>query len=91
MHIGEDYYFDIQKSKLYLNKMNITLGSKEELLLQLLLESKGEIVPFSHIEYMIWRTNSINHTTLKTLIYRLRTKLDYKFIETVQSVGCKIC
>lgn len=91
VHIGEDYYFDIQKSKLYLNKMNITLGSKEELLLQLLLESKGEIVPFSHIEYMIWRTNSINHTTLKTLIYRLRTKLDYKFIETVQSVGCKIC
>lgn len=91
LHIGEDYYFDMQKSKLYLNKMSINLGSKEELLLQLLLESKGEIVPFSHIEYMIWGTNSISESTLKTLIYRLRTKLDYKFIETVQSVGCKIC
>ena len=30
--------------------MNITLSSKEELLLQLLLESKGQLIPFSHIE-----------------------------------------
>lgn len=90
IHIGEDYYFDIQKSKLYFNSIHISLGSKEELLLRLLLESKGKIVPFSHLEYMLWGNNSVCESTLRTLIYRLRTKFDYKFIETVQSVGCKI-
>lgn len=91
LHIGEDYYFDMQKSKLYFNSMNIILSSKEELLLLLLLESKGQLIPFSYIENIIWGTNCISKSTLQTLIYRLRTKLDYKFIETVQTVGCKIC
>lgn len=91
IHIGEEYFFDMQKSKLYFNSININLGSKEELLLRLLLQSKGQIIPFSHIEFLIWGNNSVSESTLRTLIYRLRTKLDYKFIETVQTVGCKIC
>ena len=89
--LGEDYYFDMKKNKLYVNTTNIHLNSKEELLLHILIESKGQILSFDSIKCLIWNTNIISESTLKNLIYRVRTKLNYMFIEIVPNIGCKIC
>jgi len=91
IHIGEDYYFNKIENRLYFKSLAINLGSKEILLLKILLESKGQVVTFESIESLIWGTNSISNSTLRTLIYRLRSKLEYKFIETIPFLGCKIC
>ena len=90
IHLGENYYFEKEKNRLYFKALNIKLGRKEKLLLKLLVESKGHIVPFEDIAYMIWGTNSISNSTLRTLIYRLRAKLEHKLIETITNVGCRI-
>lgn len=76
---------------MYVNTTNIHLNSKEELLLHILIESKGQILSFDSIKCLIWNTNIISESTLKNLIYRVRTKLNYMFIEIVPNIGCKIC
>lgn len=89
--IGEDYYFNKKEDRLYFKSLPINLGSKEVLLLKILLESRGQIVTIKNLETLIWGDNSISSSTLRTLIYRLRTKLEYKFVETIPYVGCRIC
>lgn len=89
-HIGNNYYFDARKLDLYYNDMPIKLSKKEKLLIDILLKAKGAIVPLEELEYMIWMDEPASTSSLRTLIYRLRTKLDYKIIETVPYHGCKI-
>lgn len=87
--IGESYFFDSHNQELFYNEMPIKLSKKERTLLSLLIEAKGNIVRFTDIENHIW-DEYVTNSALRTLIYRLRAKLDYKLIETVPAFGCKI-
>lgn len=87
--IGDSYYFDMQNEQLFYNEMPIKLSKKERMLLVLLLEAKGNILKFEYIEREIW-DDFVTGSALRTLIYRLRSRLDYKLIETIPSFGCKI-
>jgi DNA-binding response OmpR family regulator len=89
-NLGNNYYFDNNEDKLYYKDLQIKLGQKEISLMKILIESKGNIVSFEELESRIWNTNSISDSTLRTLIYRLRGKLEYKLIETIPNMGCKI-
>ncbi|MDD2896531.1 MAG: response regulator [Aliarcobacter sp.] len=88
--LGQNYYFEERKNRLYYKALPINLGSKEKELLKILVESKGKVVAFSDIEYKIWGNNTVSNSTLRTLIYRLRAKLEHKLIETIPNVGCLI-
>ena len=88
--LGQDYYFEERKNRLYYKALPINLGSKEKELLKILVESKGKVVAFADIEYKIWGNNIVSNSTLRTLIYRLRAKLEHKLIETIPNVGCLI-
>lgn len=90
INLGNDYYYDKGNEILYFKSMPIKLGVKEKLLVSMLVQANGQFVSFREIEYMIWPDGPISDSTLRTLIYRLRSKLDYKLIETLSSVGCKI-
>jgi len=89
-HLGSNYYYDELKQDLYYENINIKLTPKEKKLLKLLIDAKGQIVPFDVIEYELWDTLDISSSTLRTLIYRLRTKLEYKLIQTVLQEGCRL-
>lgn len=88
--LGNGFYFCNKDKVLYFEDMLIKLSIKEKELLSLLVEANGQIVSFSSLEYFIWPHNPISDSALRTLIYRLRAKLEYKLIETIPSVGCKI-
>ena len=90
LKLGFDYYYDKELNKLYYKDMLIKLGLKERQLIRLLIKANGEIVPFDELEYKIWHNHSISSSTLRTLIYRLRSKLHFDLIETVSNVGCKV-
>jgi len=89
-HIGLNYYFDLLNKNLFYKNKPIHLSSKERELLIILIEAKGSIVPFTEIEYFLWPHEPISNSNLRTLIYRLRTKFEYKLIETIPSFGCKL-
>lgn len=89
-NIGLDYYYDRDLAKLFYKDLPIKLSTKESLLLKLLIDAKGELITFEELEYQIWPAASISGSTLRTLIYRLRSKLEHKLIETTPMVGCRL-
>lgn len=89
-HIGNNYYFDMHKLELYYNEIPIKLSKKEKMLICILLKAKGTIVSLEELEYEIWHDEPASSSSLRTLIYRLRSKLDYKVIDTIPYHGCKI-
>ncbi|PUE66458.1 response regulator [Arcobacter lacus] len=88
--LDEDYSYDLKNEILFFDLKPIKLSQKENQLLKILVESKGQFISFKEIESLLWQDFPINDSTLRTLIYRLRTKLSYKIIETIPSIGCKI-
>jgi len=88
--IGDNYFFDEINQELYYQDKPIKLTPKEKQFLALLIESKENIVSFETIEYELWDDTTISSTTLRTFLYRLRAKLEYKLIETVSMSGCRI-
>lgn len=89
-HLGAGYYFNFKEDKLYFNELFLNLGDKELQLLKLLIEAKENIVTFQTIENKLWREKAVSASTMRTLIYRLRGKLEYKLIETVFNQGVKL-
>lgn len=90
LDLGFGYYFDKEKERLYFNEMKIKLGAKELVLLKELIKVNGKIIVFEDLETLIWGEKNVSESTLRTLIYRLRAKLDYKIIETIVGQGCRI-
>jgi len=88
--IGFDYYFDVAYKTLYYKSKPIKLSMKEKILLATLVDAKGNIVSFEKLEYILWSQDTVSPSALRTLIYRLRTKLEYKLIETIPAFGCKL-
>ena len=89
--LSHDYYYSLNDYlRIYYENQEIVLTKNERLFLEVLLNAKGELVPFSTIEHYIWVDKSISDSTLRTLMYRLRSKFNHKLIETVNTLGCKI-
>jgi len=89
-HIGLEYYFDLDNDNLYYQNLLINLTSKEKQLLKILILARGNVVSFEQLEYDIWPDNPISNSTLRTLLYRIKTKLEHKLIENIHSCGCKL-
>lgn len=88
--LGDNYSYDLCNNQLYYSNIPIKLSIKENSFLKILIEAKGKVISFTELEYLIWPDNPISRSTLRTLIYRTRAKLEYKIIETIPFVGCKL-
>lgn len=89
-NLGLGYCYNLKDEILYFEDLFIRLSKNETKLLNILVEGRGTIVPYSTIEYFIWPDGIVSESTLRTLIYRLRGKLDFKLIETISPIGCKL-
>jgi len=88
--IGFDYYYDLKNDNLFYKDQPIHISVNEKLFLKLLISANGKIVPFSRIEEYIWRNTNLSNGAFRTLVYRLRSKLEFKLIENVPSFGYKL-
>lgn len=88
--LGFGFYFEENEKLLFYDNMPIKLSSKEQELLSILVAARGQIVPFRTLENFIWPESPVSDSTLRTLLYRLRSKLEYKLIITIPSIGCRL-
>lgn len=88
--IGGEYYFDTYEEKLFYGDAFISLSQNELKLLRLLIDAKGQFVTFTTLEDEIWRDKVVSDSALRTLIYRLRSKLEYKLIENEFKYGVRL-
>jgi DNA-binding response OmpR family regulator len=54
------------------------------------ISARGTTVSFKEIEGVVWGDNATSESTRRTLIYRLRSKLEYRLIETTPNVGVRL-
>lgn len=90
INLGCGFYFEPKERTLYFEEISIKLSTKEKEFLSLLVEANGNLVTFETFEHFIWPEAPVAQSTLRTLIYRLHTKLEHKLIETIPSIGCKL-
>lgn len=85
--IGDNYCYDEINQNIYYKDKLISLTFNEKKLFYILYKSKNKIVPFETIEYEIW-DDIVSSGALRTLLYRLRSKIEHKFIQTISKEGC---
>jgi len=90
IEIGEGYYFDKDNDKLIYKQLPIKLTKKELELLKLILFSPNNKVSYKMIEIDIYNGEIVSNSAIRTLIYRLRCKLEHKFIENEFNYGIKL-
>lgn len=88
--IGDGFYFDIEKQLLNKNNIPIKLSKNEKNLLILLLNARGNIVSFEDIERNVWSDKVVANSTVRSLIHRLRCKLNPKLIKNHLGIGCQL-
>ncbi|MEA3553329.1 MAG: response regulator [Campylobacterota bacterium] len=89
-YIGFDYYYDIDEELLYYKDKHIKLGRKERILMTMIVKAKGNVIHAKDLEEMIWRAQKPSHSALRTLVYRLKSKLGCQIIETTYSYGYRL-
>lgn len=88
--IGFDYYYDLKNDNLFYKDQPIQISINEKKFLRLLIAANGQIVPFATVEEYIWQNTNMSSSAFRTLVYRLRSKLNFKLIESVPSFGYKL-
>lgn len=87
--LGDDLVYIRQEKQLRYKNEIIVLTSKEDMLVSLLVENRGRIVPSEHLEFAIWNTDE-KHAHLRQLINRLRKKLPIDIIKNQIGKGYEI-
>jgi len=85
--LDEDFCYDKKSHILYEHNKIVSLSNKESLLLALFIKNINTLVTNYMIENEIWPDKEANSNTIRTLIKRLRAKLNHKFITTLTSQG----
>jgi len=90
INLSNGYSFDLHHEMLYHNDVFQKLSVKKLKLMKLLIEAKGEAISFKNIEEELWQENSPSDSSIRTLIYRLRSELAPGMIETESNYGIKL-
>jgi DNA-binding response OmpR family regulator len=85
--LDDNFTFNSKSSQLLYNNTIINLTKKERTLLLFFLEHKNHLVSIADIEYQLWPEKESSPSRRRSLISRLRQKLNQNFIETYPSEG----
>ena len=88
--IDDNLKFDKSKSELFRNDEKIKLTKNEKKLFEVMSQKADEIVSFEQISIYIWREELYDMGKLRTLIYRLRQKLNTNPFENLYESGYKL-
>ncbi len=87
INLGYEFSFDTKNKFLFYKKEQIHLTKKESELLNFLISYKNSVVSNYMIEYELWPDEDASSNRIRTLIQRLRKKLNRQFIKTVPKRG----
>ncbi len=88
LKINETYTYDLNKKLLYDKKEIVNLSKKESLLLEVLINKKGEINTNEILKKAIWNDVNTSDATLRTVIKRVKDKIEKNdFIVSKKGLG----
>ena len=86
----KEFSFNQETQELIYLGESIHLTKQEQMLLLLLISNKNNILSIYTLENTIWPFKDNNENTRRSLIRRVRAKLNYKFLETIHSIGYRL-
>ncbi|MFA6191453.1 MAG: response regulator [Sulfurimonas sp.] len=84
---GEDYYLDIGLSETFYKGKKIKLTKKENAFLRLLVAQMGVAVSFEQAINYVWDESGATENSVRTLVWRLRSKLKDDVIKNASGIG----
>lgn len=92
VQLNDTVNFDLINSQIIKENKIVKLTNKETAFLKLLLQKKGQLVPYKTIEEIIWydENKQMSSTSLRTLVKNLRKKIANDIIENVPKIGYRL-
>jgi DNA-binding response OmpR family regulator len=88
--LGKNLYYNAATKELYRNGAVVSLGSKEQELLALLLTNRYATLTKEDIAKNLWPLDPICESAIKNIILRLRKKLGIDIIVSVRGIGYRL-
>jgi DNA-binding response OmpR family regulator len=87
IHLTEHYSFNKEENQLYHDDVIQIFTKKEHALIMLFVSNLGQILTDETIQSVIWDGEYVGPSTIRSLVNRLRAKLDEDIIENVRGFG----
>jgi len=84
---GDGYHLDISICETFYNGQKIKLTKKENAFLRLLVAKLGIVVTFEQAMEYVWDENGATENSVRTLVWRLRNKLETDIIKNASGIG----
>ncbi len=84
---GTSYYIDIAKNEIYCNTQKLKLTKKENAILRLLVAKLGSVITFEQAINYVWKEDGATENSIRTLVWRLRSKLPTDIIKNASGIG----
>ncbi|MCX6076124.1 MAG: response regulator [Campylobacterales bacterium] len=82
--------YDFEKKEFEAEGKSIKLANQEILFVELMIKNIDKIVTTDMIQRSVWQEKTMSESALKNLLFRLRKKMGYDFITTIQCLGYKL-
>lgn len=90
IQLGKELFYNFSTKELYCNGNIVELGSKEQTLLQLMINNRHRTVAKEEIGRMLWPRDPICDSAIKNIIRRVRKKLGADIIISVRAIGYRL-
>jgi len=84
---GVDYHLDISICETFYKGQKIKLTKKENAFLRLLVAQLGKVVTFEQARDYVWDESGATENSVRTLVWRLRNKLETDIIKNASGIG----
>ncbi len=84
---GDDYHLDISICETFYKNKKIKLTKKENAFLRLLVAQLGVVVTFEQAMNYVWDEHGATENSVRTLVWRLRNKLETDIIKNASGIG----
>ncbi len=84
---GGGYHLDISICETFYKNKKIKLTKKENAFLRLLVAQLGVVVTFDQAMNYVWDENGATENSVRTLVWRLRNKLETDIIKNASGIG----
>ena len=87
IHFGDDFHLDVSICETFYKGSKIKLTKKENAFLRLLVAQMGIVVSFEQAMKYVWEENGATENSVRTLVWRLRNKLEVDIIKNASGLG----
>lgn len=84
---GVDYHIDISTNEIFHKDVKIKLTKKESAIIRLLVAKLGQVINFNQAIEYVWHDSGATENSIRTLVWRLRSKLPTDIIKNASGIG----